>query len=80
VSDAPLGDVPPEEVPLNAAEVSSVRQGDMTLPAPRQVLDGEQVLRVNWLPGSDRLRGLCHCGRGRGVGPGGDVGVAARPP
>jgi hypothetical protein len=35
---------------------------DMTLPAPRQVLEGERVLRVNWLPGSDRLRGLCHCG------------------
>ncbi|WP_448612804.1 hypothetical protein [Modestobacter sp. URMC 112] len=34
----------------------------MTLPAPRQVLGGERVLRVNWLPGSDRLRGLCHCG------------------
>jgi hypothetical protein len=34
----------------------------MTLPAPRQVLEGERVLRVNWLPGSDRLRGLCHCG------------------
>jgi hypothetical protein len=26
------------------------------------VLDGERVLRVDWLPGSDRLRGLCHCG------------------
>ncbi|HEV7870902.1 MAG TPA: hypothetical protein VGO95_06560 [Modestobacter sp.] len=35
---------------------------EMTLPAPRQVLEGERVLRVNWLPGSDRLRGLCHCG------------------
>ncbi|WP_249523542.1 hypothetical protein [Modestobacter marinus] len=34
----------------------------LTLPAPRQVLEGERVLRVNWLPGSDRLRGLCHCG------------------
>jgi hypothetical protein len=35
---------------------------DMTLPPPRQVLAGERVLRVNWLPGSDRLRGRCHCG------------------
>ena len=36
--------------------------GGMTLPPPREVLDGERVLRVNWLPGSDRLRGRCHCG------------------
>jgi len=62
VSGGPLGDVPPDEVPLNAAEVSTVRRGDLTLPAPRQVLEGERVLRVNWLPGSDRLRGLCFCG------------------
>ncbi|MGY2076646.1 hypothetical protein [Blastococcus sp. SYSU DS0828] len=34
----------------------------MTLPPPRHVLGGERVLRVNWLPGSDRLRGRCHCG------------------
>jgi hypothetical protein len=34
----------------------------MTLPPPREVLVGEKVLRINWLPGSDRLRGLCHCG------------------
>jgi len=34
----------------------------MTLPPPREVLDGERVIRVNWLPGSDRLRGRCHCG------------------
>jgi hypothetical protein len=34
----------------------------MTLPPPREVLEGERVLRVNWLPGSDRLRGRCHCG------------------
>ena len=31
-------------------------------PPPNTVLAGEHVLRVNWLPGSDRLRGLCHCG------------------
>jgi hypothetical protein len=35
---------------------------DMTLPPPNEVLAGDRVLRVNWLPGSDRLRGLCHCG------------------
>ncbi|MGY1708723.1 hypothetical protein ACI8AC_04355 [Geodermatophilus sp. SYSU D00758] len=34
----------------------------MSLPPPRHVLGGERVLRVNWLPGSDRLRGRCHCG------------------
>jgi len=34
----------------------------MTLPPPNEVLEGEHVLRVNWLPGSDRLRGRCHCG------------------
>jgi hypothetical protein len=54
--------LPSADVPLNAAEVSTVRRGDLTLPAPNQVLDGERVLRVNWLPGSDRLRGLCFCG------------------
>lgn len=26
------------------------------------MLPGERVLRVNWLPGSDRLLGRCHCG------------------
>jgi hypothetical protein len=31
-------------------------------PAPLEVLDGERVVRVGWLPGSDRLRGRCHCG------------------
>ncbi|MGY1812544.1 hypothetical protein [Blastococcus sp. SYSU D00820] len=25
-------------------------------------LPGDAVLRVEWLPGSDRLRGRCHCG------------------
>ena len=39
------------------------------------------VLRVDWLPGSDRLRGLLPLRRrDRGRGPGRDVGVAARPP
>ncbi|MCF6506444.1 hypothetical protein E9549_03335 [Blastococcus sp. MG754426] len=31
-------------------------------PAPREVLAGDRVIRVGWLPGSDRLRGRCHCG------------------
>jgi hypothetical protein len=35
---------------------------DVTRPPSRGMLDGERVLRVNWLPGSDRLRGRCHCG------------------
>jgi hypothetical protein len=39
-----------------------VNDDGMTLPPPREVLEGERVLRVNWLPGSDRLRGRCHCG------------------
>jgi hypothetical protein len=39
-----------------------VIEPDMTLPAPRRGLAGDKVLRVSWLPGSDRLRGLCHCG------------------
>ena len=30
--------------------------------APREVLPGDRVMRVGWLPGSDRLRGRCHCG------------------
>lgn len=26
------------------------------------MLRGEGVYRVYWLPGSDQLRGICHCG------------------
>jgi hypothetical protein len=29
---------------------------------PARMLRGENVYRVYWLPGSDRLRGICHCG------------------
>ncbi len=58
----PSNGLPSAQVPLNAAEVRSVRTGDSTVPAPRQVLEGERITRVNWLPGSDRLRGLCFCG------------------
>ncbi|GAA1810250.1 hypothetical protein HC028_19045 [Planosporangium flavigriseum] len=29
---------------------------------PTRVLSGRKVLRVVWLPGSDRLQGNCHCG------------------
>ena len=34
----------------------------MTADLPRGSLAGESVLRVEWLPGSDRVRGRCHCG------------------
>jgi hypothetical protein len=26
------------------------------------MLHGPRVLRVEWMPGTDRLRGTCHCG------------------
>jgi len=26
------------------------------------MLQGDTVYRVYWLPGSDHLRGICHCG------------------
>ncbi|WP_327102768.1 hypothetical protein [Nonomuraea glycinis] len=29
---------------------------------PTRMLTGPGVLRVVWLPGSDLLRGTCHCG------------------
>jgi hypothetical protein len=29
---------------------------------PTRMLTGPGVLRVVWLPGSDRLQGTCHCG------------------
>ncbi len=29
---------------------------------PTRMLTGPTVLRVVWLPGSDLLRGTCHCG------------------
>ncbi len=29
---------------------------------PIRMLTGRAVLRVVWLPGSDRLQGTCHCG------------------
>jgi hypothetical protein len=25
-------------------------------------MSGDRILRVDWLPGADRLRGRCHCG------------------
>lgn len=36
--------------------------------APNRVLDGDRVTRVAWLPGSDRLRGECSCGRSAEAG------------
>jgi hypothetical protein len=35
---------------------------DLPSSLPREMLGGDRVLRVSWLPGSDRLRGRCHCG------------------
>lgn len=29
---------------------------------PTRMLSGASVVRVVWLPGSDRLEGTCHCG------------------
>lgn len=29
---------------------------------PTRMLTGASVVRVVWLPGSDRLEGTCHCG------------------
>jgi hypothetical protein len=34
----------------------------MSTATARAGLDGDRVMRVSWLPGSDRLRGRCHCG------------------
>ncbi|OZF26057.1 hypothetical protein CH295_25840 [Rhodococcus sp. 14-2483-1-2] len=33
----------------------------MTL-EPARMLLGTNVLRIVWVPGTDRLRGVCHCG------------------
>ncbi|MFI9644113.1 hypothetical protein ACIG87_29355 [Micromonospora sp. NPDC051925] len=29
------------------------------------VLTGDRVYRVHWVPGTDTLRGICHCGAER---------------
>ncbi|MFD6059844.1 hypothetical protein [Rhodococcus wratislaviensis] len=29
---------------------------------PTRMLRGANVLRIVWVPGTDRLRGVCHCG------------------
>ncbi|WP_036372242.1 hypothetical protein [Micromonospora sp. ATCC 39149] len=29
------------------------------------VLTGQRVYRIHWLPGTDTLRGVCHCGAER---------------
>ncbi|MEU5904570.1 hypothetical protein [Micromonospora sp. NPDC047527] len=29
------------------------------------VLTGDRVYRIHWVPGSDTLRGICHCGAER---------------
>lgn len=33
----------------------------MTL-EPTRMLHGDNVMRIVWVPGTDRLRGVCHCG------------------
>lgn len=35
---------------------------DTTIPPARGEPPGDRRLRIDWLPGSDRLRGRCHCG------------------
>jgi len=31
------------------------------VPARRSVLPGDRVYRIHWVPGTDRLRAVCHC-------------------
>ena len=33
--------------------------------APAGGLTGDRVYRIHWLPGTDTLRGICHCGAER---------------
>ena len=58
----PPDGLPSAQVPLSAAEVCPLRSGELTLPAPRQTLEGARVMRVKHLPASGRLPGLCFCG------------------
>ncbi|MBX7267189.1 hypothetical protein KIF24_14990 [Micromonospora sp. Llam7] len=30
--------------------------------APARMLTGDRVYRIHWMPGTDTLRGICHCG------------------
>ncbi|MBY8871358.1 hypothetical protein K7640_05815 [Micromonospora sp. PLK6-60] len=33
--------------------------------APTGMLTGDRIYRVHWMPGTDTLRGTCHCGAER---------------
>ncbi|RIV40584.1 hypothetical protein [Micromonospora radicis] len=33
--------------------------------SPTGMLTGDRVYRIHWLPGTDTLRGVCHCGAER---------------
>ncbi|WP_341720109.1 hypothetical protein QQG74_10535 [Micromonospora sp. FIMYZ51] len=33
--------------------------------APTSMLTGDRIYRIHWLPGTDTLRGICHCGAER---------------
>lgn len=33
--------------------------------SPAGVLTGARVYRIEWMPGTDTLRGICHCGAER---------------
>ncbi|BCJ57543.1 hypothetical protein [Micromonospora endophytica] len=33
--------------------------------APTSMLTGDRIYRIHWLPGTDTLRGRCHCGAER---------------
>ena len=35
---------------------------------PTRMLRGTNVLRIVWMPGTDRLRGVCHCGAAQEAG------------
>ncbi|GAA0397745.1 MULTISPECIES: hypothetical protein [Micromonospora] len=32
---------------------------------PARMLTGDRVYRIHWMPGTDILRGVCHCGAER---------------
>ncbi|WP_030486975.1 hypothetical protein [Micromonospora chokoriensis] len=33
--------------------------------SPAGMLTGDRVYRIHWMPGTDTLRGTCHCGAER---------------
>ncbi|MGC5051547.1 hypothetical protein ACLQ2S_08860 [Micromonospora sp. DT48] len=32
---------------------------------PTRMLTGDRIYRIHWMPGTDTLRGICHCGAER---------------